>query len=106
MKKSPLGAGILSALSALSPCACDHPLAPAATDASAEAADPAPSAGLSPTSSAPPRSKRAPCTTDQSCNRDSSVSALWGHCLKESGVCECYAGFELHPSGYCQPIAN
>jgi hypothetical protein len=53
---------------------------------------------------APPTGKRAPCTLgqDQTCNGDPKVSALWGRCT-ESGVCECNAGFELHPSGYCQP---
>jgi hypothetical protein len=34
------------------------------------------------------------------------VSALWGHCLKERGVCECNPGYLLHPGGFCRPIAQ
>ncbi|HYQ00753.1 MAG TPA: hypothetical protein VER96_18890 [Polyangiaceae bacterium] len=91
-------------------CACDHPPAPAApeqpeTPAPAVAeVPPAASDSAGPAVPAPPRGKRAPCTNDQSCNRDSSVSALWGHCVKETGVCECNAGFELEPGGHCQPL--
>jgi len=90
-------------------CACSHPAPPAATQAPAEvvvAPVPAPSDNVAAASSGPAKGKRAPCTTDQSCNRDPAVSALWGHCLKDSGVCECNAGFELHPSGHCQPNAK
>lgn len=91
--------------------ACDHPAAPAAptNGAPSETVTPAAPRGVeSPAPSSPeaPRGKRAPCTTDQSCNHDPSVSALWGHCVKETGVCECNAGFELHPGGSCQPIAK
>ena len=93
-------------------CGCDHPAAPAApvtaetpertlTDPVPVASDSAPAP-----STAPPKGKRVPCTTDQSCNRDPSTNALWGHCVKESGVCECNPGYELHPGGYCQPIAK
>jgi len=100
-------------------CACDHP-APAPVTPEAPKAQPVADAPVEPPVQAtplasadaatpnppPPRGKRAPCTTDQSCNRDPSVSALWGHCVKETGVCECKAGFELHPGGSCQPIAK
>ncbi|HEY0469734.1 MAG TPA: hypothetical protein VGC79_36340 [Polyangiaceae bacterium] len=109
MKTSSFGAAFL-AVSSL--CGCDHPAAPAApeapplTEAPAALAAPAASDSASTPSPAPPRGKRSPCTTDQSCNRDPSVSALWGRCLKDSGVCECNAGFELHPGGYCQPIVK
>jgi hypothetical protein len=53
---------------------------------------------------AAPSGKRAPCTlgADQTCNADPAVSALWGRCT-ELGVCECQDGFELNPSGRCQP---
>ncbi len=93
-------------------CACDHPTAPAApappetaTPAATETAPAASDSAPTP-SPAPPKGKRAACTTDQSCNRDASTSALWGRCIKETGVCECNPGFELHPGGYCQPIAK
>jgi len=101
-------------------CACDHSAAPPATpeapvtpeaETAAEEAAAPPAAEATPLatgeatapSAPPPRGKRAPCTTDQSCNGDPSVSALWGHCVKETGVCECKAGFALHPGGSCQP---
>lgn len=94
-------------------CACDHPAAPVApvppeAPSAQPVAESPPPASADPAvpNPAPPHGKRAPCTTDQSCNRDPSVSALWGHCVKETGVCECNPGFELHPSGSCQPIAN
>jgi len=103
MKTSSLAVGVLFAQSL---CACDHPAAPVVTEASVPAPEPMPSEAAPLASSAPPRGKRAPCTTDQSCNGDPSVSALWGHCVKESGVCECNPGFELHPAGSCQPIAK
>ncbi len=106
MKTCSLAAGVLLPLSL---CACDHPAAPAATGAPAQliaAPVPTPSDHIPLASPAPPRGKRSPCTSDQNCNRDPSVSALWGHCVKDQGVCECNAGFELHPSGYCQPIAK
>lgn len=105
MKMRPFAAGVLFASSL---CACEHPAAPAATEARVlvPAGEPTASASVPTANTASPRGKRVPCTTDQSCNRDPSVSALWGHCLKDSGVCECNAFFELHPSGYCQPIAN
>jgi hypothetical protein len=50
-----------------------------------------------------PSGKRAACTfgADQTCNEDPRVSALWGRCT-EHGTCECNAGFELGPSGYCR----
>ena len=50
-----------------------------------------------------PSGKRAPCTfgADQTCNEDPRVSAIWGRCT-EQGTCECNAGFELAPSGYCR----
>ncbi|HEX2671243.1 MAG TPA: hypothetical protein VHM25_10255 [Polyangiaceae bacterium] len=101
--------------------ACDHPAAPAApvTPVTPEAqpvaeapapppaeATPVASADAATAQPAPPRGKRAPCTTDQSCNGDPSVSALWGRCVKETGVCECKPGFELHPGGSCQPSAK
>ena len=108
MQTSLLAAAVL-VLSTL--CACNHPAAPAATEASGPsevvvAPVPAASDSVAAPNPAPLNGKRAPCTTDQSCNRDPSVSALWGHCLKDSGVCECNAGFELHPSGHCQPSAK
>ncbi|MEI9952959.1 MAG: hypothetical protein WDO74_29280 [Pseudomonadota bacterium] len=109
MKTCSLAAGVLWALSL---CACDHPAAPAAPAATETPAQVSAAPVTTPTdgapvpSPAPPRGKRSPCTSDQSCNRDPSVSALWGHCMKDSGVCECNAGFELHPGGYCQPIAK
>jgi len=109
MRTSSLAAGFLLASSI---CACDHPTAPAAPAATETPAPvvTAPEAAASDSAPAPDpapaRGKRAPCTTDQSCNRDASVSALWGHCVKDRGVCECNAGFELHPGGYCQPIAK
>jgi len=103
-------------------CACDHPAAPAAAPVTGETpkaepvaqapaqppaeATPLVSADAAPPSPPPARGKRAPCTTDQSCNGDPSVSALWGHCVKETGVCECKAGFELHPGGSCRPSAK
>lgn len=53
----------------------------------------------------PPAGKRVPCTVgaDQTCNEDRRVSSLWGRCT-EAGTCECKAGFELSPSGYCRPL--
>lgn len=53
----------------------------------------------------PPSGKRAPCTlgADQTCNEDPRVSSIWGRCT-EHGTCECKAGFELGPSGYCRPL--
>jgi hypothetical protein len=100
-------------------CACDHSAAPVAPEASTtppaepvtEAtptveAPPAASADVAAPSPPPTRGKRAPCTTDQSCNGDPTVSALWGRCVKETGVCECKPGFELHPGGSCQPSAK
>jgi hypothetical protein len=90
---------------------CDHPTPPAASapaEVAPAPAGPSPSAlpDVSAAASPPeaPRGKRAACTTDQSCNGDSSMSALWGHCVTATGVCECNVGFELHPGGYCQPI--
>lgn len=105
MKKSGLAAvtmfaGVL--------CGCDHPTTPAASVASESPKEPV--AEAPPTASegalrpAPPHGKRAPCTTDQSCNGDPSVNALWGRCVQETGVCECNAGFELHPGGSCHPL--
>jgi len=92
-------------------CACVHPPAPAAPEQPetpsqtvAETPPPAASDSAAPAVPPPPRGKRAPCTNDQSCNRDPSVSALWGHCVKETGVCECNTGFELEPGGHCQPL--
>src|SRR6478609_11901070 len=112
MKKSGLACAVMFAGIL---CACDHPPAPAAPEqaetpsqtvaevptTASDSAAPAASAVPAP---APPRGKRAPCTNDQSCNRDPSVSALWGHCVKETGVCECNTGFELEPGGHCQPL--
>lgn len=96
-------------------CACDHPAAPVApeTPQTVQVGEP-PAEAVAATASAdapsavpaPPRGKRAPCTTDQSCNGDPTVSALWGRCVKETGVCECNAGFELHPGGSCQPVSK
>jgi hypothetical protein len=83
------------------PEAADHAPEPSTQAPEATASDSLPEA-----SSAPAAGKRSACTTDQSCNRDPSVSALWGHCAKDRGVCECNAGFELHPGGYCQPVAR
>lgn len=114
MKTSVLAGGLLFALNLIG---CDHPAPPAAPEApSASSASPsaapdgdalpAPSDSAPAANPAPPQGKRAPCTTDQSCNRDPSVSALWGRCVKETGVCECNAGFELHPGGHCQPVAK
>ncbi|MEO6603848.1 MAG: hypothetical protein ABIQ16_28450 [Polyangiaceae bacterium] len=114
MKTRALAAGVLCAMNL---AACDHHSAPAVTEAPAqfpaapsttpaEKALPVPNDSAPVTNPAPPRGKRAPCTTDQSCNGDPSVSALWGRCVKESGVCECNVGFELHPGGSCQPIAK
>jgi len=94
-------------LFAWSLCACGHSATTTEAPPPVVApSTPTPGDSVSESSPAPPRGKRAPCTSDQSCNRDPSVSALWGRCLKDSGVCECNAGFELHPGGYCQPIAN
>jgi hypothetical protein len=105
MQKSTIYAGMLFASQL---CGCDHQ-APAVTEVKAPviaaSVPPAEDTGPVP-SAAPPSGKRSPCTTDQSCNGNPSVSALWGHCVKESGVCECNTGFELHPGGYCQPIAK
>jgi hypothetical protein len=105
MKTSSISGGMLLALGV---CACDHN-APAASDAPTRAVTPpvpAPQDSGPVASATPPRGKRSPCTTDQSCNGDPSVSALWGHCVQETGVCECNAGFELHPAGSCRPIAK
>ena len=65
-------------------------------------ADPA-QASEAPAPAHAPSGKRAACTfgADQTCNEDPRVSAIWGHCT-EHGTCECNAGFELGPSGYCR----
>jgi len=65
----------------------------------------APAQGSEPhTSTSAPSGKRAACTfgADQTCNEDPRVSSIWGRCT-EHGTCECNAGFELGPSGYCKP---
>ena len=103
MKTMSYAAALVHAL--LSLCACS-PSTASEPPPQVVVAPAAPSDGAPAASPAPPRGKRAPCSTDQSCNGDPSVSALWGHCLKERGVCECNVGFELHPAGYCQPIAK
>jgi len=117
MQTSWLGPGLLLIFSL---CGCDHPTVPAQSEAAVPApaepspAPPAPAEpppavsgeAVAPNQATASRGKRAPCTNDQSCNGDPTVSALWGHCLKERGVCECNAGFQLHPGGFCRPIAR
>jgi len=68
-------------------------------------AAPAPEpAGATAAPATPPTAKRAPCTfgADQTCNGDPRISSFWGRCT-EHGTCECNPGFELSPTGYCQP---
>lgn len=87
--------------------ACDHAAPPPVETPPAIPLSAASESAAPPVAEAPapdaPRGKRAPCTTDQSCNGEPTVSALWGKCSKDTGVCECNAGFELHPGGSCYP---
>lgn len=91
----------LGCLFSLSCVGCDRSSPPVASPESSEAQ---PEGSTS--APEPPQGKRAACVRDQDCNGNPSVSALYGRCITETGVCECNPGFTLHPGGYCQPPAD
>lgn len=94
----------LACLLSLSCLACDRS-SPAVSPETSEA-QPEPAAEGPTGAPEGPQGKRAPCVKDQDCNGDPSLSAIYGRCIADRGVCECNSGFVLHPGGFCQPRAD